>query len=124
MKISVILCTYNRCQSLAKTLESIAVSVLPESVEWEVVVVDNNSKDQTREVIEDFCRRNAGRFRYIHESQQGLSHARNAGIREARGEILAFTDDDIIVDNKWLHTLTTPLTSGEWAGFDRRHSQE
>ena len=50
MKITVILCTYNRCQNLAQALESIAASKLPESVEWEVLVVDNNSSDQTREV--------------------------------------------------------------------------
>ena len=86
MKISVILSTYNRCQSLAKALDSAAASTLPEGDEWEVVVVDNNSTDQTRDVVEDFQRRHPGRFRYVFESQQGLSHARNAGIREARGD--------------------------------------
>ncbi len=116
MRITVIVCTYNRCQSLVRTFESLLVSVLPESIEWEILVVDNNSKDQTREVVEGFCRRFPGRFRYVHESQQGLSHARNAGIRAARGDILAFTDDDITVDNKWLQNLTAPLTSGNYAG--------
>ena len=85
MKITLILCTYNRCQTLAKALGSVAASTLPDSLKWEVVVVDNNSTDQTREVIEDFCRRHPGRFRYVFEPQQGLSHARNAGIREAQG---------------------------------------
>jgi glycosyltransferase involved in cell wall biosynthesis len=65
MKVTVILCTYNRCQSLARTLESIAASALSEADTWEVLVVDNNSSDQTREVAEDFCRRYPGRFRYI-----------------------------------------------------------
>lgn len=120
MEISVILCTFNRCTSLASTLESIAASQIPEEIEWEVLVVDNNSTDQTREVVESFCLRYQGRFRYIFELQQGLSFARNAGVREARGQILAFTDDDVIVDPKWLHNLTASFEKGEWAGTGGR----
>jgi glycosyltransferase involved in cell wall biosynthesis len=62
MKITVILCTYNRSPNLVKALEIVAVSRLPESVEWEVLVVDNNSNDQTREVVEDFSRKHPDRF--------------------------------------------------------------
>ncbi len=84
MKISVILCTHNRCQSLAKALNSLAALTLPESVEWEVLVVDNNSSDGTREVVQrDFCGRYPGRFRYLFEPQPGKSYALNAGIRQA-----------------------------------------
>jgi glucosyl-dolichyl phosphate glucuronosyltransferase len=120
MKTTVIMCTYNRCQSMAKALSSVAASMLPDSVKWEVVVVDNNSSDQTREVVEDFCRRHPGRFRYVFEPQQGLSHARNAGIREAQGDILAFTDDDVTVEPTWLQNLTARLNDGEWAGTGGR----
>ena len=120
MKITVILCTYNRCQSLAKTLESVAAQILPESVEWEVLVVDNNSRDQTREVADGFCRRHPGRFRYLFEPQQGKSHALNAGIREARGDVLAFTDDDVTVEPTWLENLTSALHNGEWVGAGGR----
>jgi glucosyl-dolichyl phosphate glucuronosyltransferase len=120
MQISVILCTYNRCQSLAKALESVAASQLPDSIEWEVLVIDNNSKDQTREVVEDFCRKYPGRFRYLFEQKQGKSNALNTGIREARGGILAFMDDDVIVHPEWLQTVTKPLDSGEWAGTGGR----
>src|SRR6266852_75843 len=101
IKISLILCTYNRCQSLARPLESVAASRLPDSVNWEILVGDNTSHDQARHVIEDFCRHYPGRFRYLFEPNQGLSHARNAGIAEARGEIIAFTDDDVTVDPVW-----------------------
>ncbi len=62
--VTVILCTHNRCRTLKKALSSVATSTLPESIEWEVLVVDNNSNDQTREVVEEFCRRIPGRFRY------------------------------------------------------------
>jgi glycosyltransferase involved in cell wall biosynthesis len=120
LKITVVLCTYNRCQSLAKALESVAASQLPDTVEWEVVVVDNHSTDQTREVVEAFCRRYPGRFRYLYEQQQGLSFARNAGVRQARGEIIAFTDDDLTVEPTWLWSLTGALGNGEWAGAGGR----
>jgi glucosyl-dolichyl phosphate glucuronosyltransferase len=120
MKITVIMCTYNRCQCLTKALGSVAASTLPDSVKWEVVVVDNNSSDQTREVVEDFCRRYSGRFRYVFEPQQGLCHARNAGIREAQGDILAFTDDDVTVEPTWLQNLTAGVNDGQWAGTGGR----
>ena len=120
MKTTVIVCTYNRCQILAKTLESVAASKVPDSVEWEVLIVDNNSSDQTREVVEDFCRRYPGRFRYLFERRQGLSSARNAGIRESQSEILAFTDDDATVEPDWLWNLTSALHGGEWTGAGGR----
>ena len=120
MNITVILCTYNRAGSLSKALESVAFSELPNSVEWEVLVVDNNSRDQTHEVVEEFCCRYPGRFRYLFEPQQGKSHALNAGIREARGDILAFMDDDVTVEPTWLQNLTRPLHDSEWAGSGGR----
>ena len=120
MKISVILCTYNRCQSLARALESVAASQMPESVDWQVLIVDNNSKDETRQVAESFCRRDPSHFRYVFEAQQGKSFALNRGIREASGEMLAFIDDDIIVEPAWLFELTKPLMEAQWAGTGGR----
>lgn len=124
MRITVILCTYNRCRSLAKALNSAASLALPESDEWEVLVVDNNSRDKTREVVEDFCRRHPERFRYLFEPQPGKSHALNAGIREARGEVLAFMDDDVTVEPTWLQNLTAALRNNEWAGAGGRVLRE
>jgi glycosyltransferase involved in cell wall biosynthesis len=120
VNITVILCTYNRCHSLAKALDSVAAQTLRESVEWEVLVMDNNSRDQTREVVEGFCRRYPGRFRYLFEPQPGKSCALNSGIRHARGNILAFTDDDVVAEPAWLQNLTSPLIEGEWAGVGGR----
>ena len=120
MNITVILCTYNRCQSLAKALKSVAASALSNSVDWEVLVVDNNSRDQTHAVVEDFRRQYPGRFRYLLESQQGKSFALNAGIRGAHGDVVAFMDDDVTVDPTWLQNLTAPLLSGEWLGSGGR----
>jgi glycosyltransferase involved in cell wall biosynthesis len=120
MKITVILCTYNRCQSLIQILEDVAASRLGNSVEWEVLVVDNNSTDRTREVVEDFCSRWPDRFRYLFEPQQGKSYALNAGVREARGDVLAFVDDDVRVGPTWLENLTAALDHGKWAGAGGR----
>jgi len=120
MKITVVLCTYNRCELMAEALESVAASTLPESVDWEVLVVDNNSTDRTHEVVEDFCQRHAGRFRYLFEPKQGKSNALNAGIAAAKGEVLAFMDDDVIVEVDWLRNLTAPLFNGKWKGSGGR----
>ncbi len=120
MRITVILCTYNRCQSLAKALESAAALKLPDADEWEILVVDNNSTDKTREVVENFCRRYPGRFRYLFEPQQGKSHALNAGISETHADVLAFMDDDVTVDPAWLQNLTASLPDGHWAGAGGR----
>ena len=76
----------------------------------------HNFSDQTHAVVEDFCRRHPGGFRYLFEPLQGKSHALNAGIREARGDIVAFTDDDVTVKPTWLENLTSALHDGEWAG--------
>src|SRR6266436_7666835 len=97
VQISVILCTYNRCRSLAKVLDGLASQVLPKSVEWEALIVDNNSSDRTPEVVRDFCNRHPGLFRYLFEARQGVAHARNAGVRQSRGDIIAFVDDDGMV---------------------------
>ena len=82
--------------------------------------MDNNSTDQTREVIDEFSRRHPGRFRYLFEARQGKSHALNSGIREARGELLAFMDDDVTVEPAWLRNLIGPLVGGKWAGVGGR----
>jgi len=116
MSITVIVCTHNRCKSLAKTLESILRQTLLDPVEWEILVVDNNSKDETRAVVQNFQGRFPGRFRYVFEAHQGVSHARNAGIRDARGEILVFIDDDETAADGWLQSITSNLHDEKWMG--------
>ena len=103
------LCTYNRCSLLSRALASVATQILPQSISWEVVVVDNNSNDETRSAIEAFCIQYPSRFRYHFEPQPGLSNARNSGIRVAKGSIVVFTDDDVVVPPDWLQNLTASL---------------
>ncbi len=103
MDASIIVCTYNRADSLRDTLHALQSQVSSPECQWEVVVVDNNSKDHTRQVVEEF-RARWPLLRYEFEAQQGLSHARNLGIRAARGEVLLFTDDDVLPESDWLKT--------------------
>jgi len=119
-KVTAIICTYNRAQTLAPTVVSLLAQKMPENVGWEILIVDNNSKDETRAVVEDFQKRFPRRVRYLFESKQGLSHARNAGIQNANGQIIAFIDDDETADPEWLVNLTSNLGSCEWAGAGGR----
>src|SRR5260221_8038327 len=120
LRITVVLCTYNRVRSLAEVLTSIVASELSDSIEWDVLVVDNNSNDRTPQLVEDFCQRYPGRFRYLFEPTQGKSHALNAAIQESQGDILAFLDDDETVSKGWLENLTANLHGGEWVGAGGR----
>ena len=120
MKIAVILCTYNRCQSLATALESVAASKMPQGVPWEVMVIDNNSSDRTRHVVEEFQGRFPGVFRYLFEPAPGKSNALNRAIRETDADVLAFMDDDVQVEPDWLLMLTRVLENGNYSGSGGR----
>ena len=106
MNISIIICTYNRSKSLERTLDSIREMAMPIGLEWELIVVDNNSKDDTNKVVEEYQRKCEFSVRYIKEEQQGLSFARNRGVKETKGKIIAFTDDDVLVDKNWLRSIS------------------
>jgi len=120
MNIAVILCTYNRARSLAVALESVAASRMAEDSAWEVVVVDNNSSDETPNVVHGFQERFPNRFRYIFEPTPGKSHALNRALRETDAEIVAFMDDDVQVDPDWLRQLTKIFDNKEYAGSGGR----
>lgn len=111
--ISVILCTYNRDRYIYNVLQSIVNGDLPRS-EYEIVLVDNNSSDNTK----GECQRFVADFpdvvlRYCFEEKQGLSHARNCGITNAHGDLLVYVDDDAIVNKEYLST---------YADFFKRNS--
>ena len=103
--LSIVVCTYNRCEKLPQALEAIGQACRDHHGEVELVVVDNNSSDGTETVIEDFSRSCALTVCYVREARQGLSFARNRGVGEARGRIVAFTDDDCIVARDWVAVI-------------------
>ena len=94
IRLSLVIATYNRAEQLMVTLGSVATqSAAPEM--WECIVVDNNSKDDTHQRVEAFAKEHDKlNIRYVFEQNQGLSHARNAGIAASSGDIVAFIDDD------------------------------
>ncbi|MDA8154858.1 MAG: glycosyltransferase family 2 protein [Actinomycetota bacterium] len=106
--VSLVICTCNRCEDLERLLGSLQELTYPRV---EIIVVDNNSTDNTRAVSERF------NVRYVREDNQGISFARNRGIRESGGEYIAFLDDDVIVCNPdWVEKMLHVFSSDSKAG--------
>jgi glycosyltransferase involved in cell wall biosynthesis len=102
MRATVVVCTHNRAALLADCLASIAADT--STVEREVLVVDNASTDGTRDVVAKLPN-----VRYVREDRLGHAHARNRAVREARGEVLLLTDDDVLVRDGWADALAAPF---------------
>ncbi len=98
--ISVVICTYNREQLLPGCLESLANQGVNKDL-YEVLIIDNNSSDNTREVANEFIEKNSN-FRSLFEKKQGLSHARNLGLKEAKADYVGFIDDDARLREDWI----------------------
>ncbi len=103
--VSVIVCTFNRAETLADTLRDLKEQAGRLAPTPELVLVDNNSRDSTPEVVRALNAEGGPEVRYVLERKQGLSAARNAGIRAAAGELLLFTDDDVRLDPDWIGEL-------------------
>jgi glycosyltransferase involved in cell wall biosynthesis len=101
--VSVVISTYNRSGDLPIALD--AVLNQQGDASYEVIVVDNNSTDGTAAVVQARITRGARRLRYVFEPRQGLPFGRNAGILAARAPLVAFTDDDVHVDARWVETV-------------------
>jgi glycosyltransferase involved in cell wall biosynthesis len=120
MLISVVLCTYNGADSLGTALKSLSKLSVPDGLSWEVVLVNNNSTDDTEKIIEEFARTSGLNVQQVFEPKQGRAFAMNAGIRRASGEVLAFTDDDVIIDSQWLAGLSRTFADFECIGVGGR----
>lgn len=104
-RISVIFCTYNREKYIYNAMKSIADQNLPKEM-YEIVLVNNNSTDRTETLCKSFEADNPEIcFRYFIETNQGLSYARNRGVKESEGEILVFVDDDATVFDDYLSSI-------------------
>lgn len=103
--VSVIICTYNREHWIGDAIQSLLDLRTEGNVQYEIIVVDNASTDNTPEVIAQIANSSDRPVRYVREPRQGPSAARNRGIAEAKGEWLAFVDDDERADPDWLLEL-------------------
>ncbi|HWA10113.1 MAG TPA: glycosyltransferase [Opitutaceae bacterium] len=115
LKATIAIPTYNRADLLRQTLEGLARQQFP-SAQFEILVIDNNSRDDTRRVVEAFAGTRPAP-RYLLETRQGLDHARNRALAEARGEIIVFGDDDILVEPDWLAQIIAPFATAAGPGI-------
>lgn len=114
MKLDVIVPTYNRQEMLKRTLDSLLAARVPDGLSVRVTVVDNNSKDETRRVVEDYMERyGAARVSYLLEKEQGRSPALNAGIRATDGDLVGTIDDDEEIDAGWYEQAYEAFSGGE-----------
>jgi glycosyltransferase involved in cell wall biosynthesis len=107
MRVTVAICTYNRAGLLRQTLAGIARQDFPPG-EFEVLVIDNNSQDDTAQVVAEAAG-NRPAPRHVLETRQGLDHARNRALAEAKGAVVIFADDDILMEPDWIAAMAAPL---------------
>lgn len=111
MKLSVLICTYNREKYVYNVLKSVAMNNYPKS-DYELILVDNNCTDNTPAECERFANDFPEvKFRRVVETEQGLSYARNRAIREASGDYLLYVDDDALVNDDYLQAYNDIFTS-------------
>lgn len=112
--LSLIICTRNRADALQKCLEKLNLSDL-QAVDGELILVDNGSTDRTPAVIRDFAAQAPCSLIVVREHRPGLSHARNAGVEQARGEVIAFTDDDCYLGPNYLSLAAHVFEDGQFS---------
>lgn len=106
--VSIIIATHNRAPALQQTLRRLAAVAIPSGWEAELIVADNGSTDDTSAVVQA-SKLKSVEVRYLYEGHKGKSHALNASLAQARGEILLFTDDDAAPAKDWLELIGRPL---------------
>jgi len=104
VQVTVAICTRDRCELLERALDALASVEVPIGLEWEVVVVDNGSRDATASVIARYAALLP--LRGLVERPAGLSRARNAAVQAARGAYVLWMDDDVLVERQWLRAYT------------------
>jgi len=107
IRISLVICTYNRDTYLPDALESVKNQSFDKN-HFELIIVDNHSTDNTASILKRFIYQNPLlNIKYCFEEQKGLSFARNRGVAEANGSIITYIDDDVILSPSFLHDIAT-----------------
>jgi glucosyl-dolichyl phosphate glucuronosyltransferase len=101
MQLDVLIATCERPQLLARTLDSLLEAPVPIGLDVQVIIIHNDARTDTRDTVDAFASRFAGRLQYIHERRRGKSYALNTGIRATSGELIGFVDDDEEIDPGW-----------------------
>lgn len=108
--VSIVICTYNNAESLAITLQQIIAQEVSRAELIELIVIDNNSSDNTSKVLNSL-RSNRFNYRHYFEPRQGVSHARNTGFEKSQGEYILYTDDDAEIPQYWLEKYLHKLAA-------------
>lgn len=119
MDISVIVCTRNRAKFLKQmldTLQGLVTAAATSQLSWELVLVNNESSDETADIIKEFARTFPISTKVLLERTPGLSRARNTGWQAASGDIVAFTDDDCYPQPDWLPEIAATMRHADYAG--------
>jgi glycosyltransferase involved in cell wall biosynthesis len=103
--VSIIIPTFNRCEIIGNTIESCFTQNYPKD-KYEIIIADNNSSDNTKKVVTELQSRSPVPLKYIFDPRQGAHHARNTAAKESAGELLYYTDDDMIADENLLTNMT------------------
>ncbi len=114
-EVSVVVCIYNGEKTLPACIQSILEQAYARDV-FEIIFVDDGSKDRSAEICREFLERHSGKspkLTYVYQENAGLSSARNTGIYLARGQIIAFIDQDAVAEEHWLDNLVTAF------GYDK-----
>lgn len=110
MKIDVVVCTYNRGEKLKKAIQSILDAEVPENNSVQLIIINNNSSDNTESVIKQFSDYASNiKIKYLFEGTQGKSHALNIALKNISGDLIAFSDDDQIVDKYYIKEMANAL---------------
>ena len=106
-RATVLICTYNRAARLRETLAAVQAMTPSSDCRVDIVVVDNNSSDDTPRVVERAARQSSFPVTYLREERQGKSFALNLGLAHAAGDVVALTDDDVVPAPDWLNRIVS-----------------
>ncbi len=104
LDITVAICSYNGANRIKQILERLRSQINLKGISWEIVIVDNNSTDHIKQVVDDYQTScvSATTLRYLFEPQQGIAFARLRAVQEAKGDLVGFLDDDTLPDENWV----------------------
>lgn len=121
--ISIIICTYNGAARIEKVLSCFKKQKNTEHIDWEIIVVDNNSTDNTYEIVKNISSEFGKKLKLVQETKQGLIHARIKGYHASRCDVISYIDDDNYVADDWVFNVYDIMKTypevGACGGFNK-----
>lgn len=121
MQLSILICTFNRCEILEQCLEHIE-GMDCAFTDYEVLVIDNASTDKTALIVQRFAEKKGSKISYYFEERQGLSVARNSGLDQAKGEWICYIDDDMMLSKSFLSGFVNTVKNADFDSYGGRYT--